>query len=468
MTNASTDQPVASAAGTDTRALAGTTYVVRAFGCQMNFHDAERVRGMLETCGSLPVERYEDADIVVFLTCCVREAADTRLYGQVATMKNLPPRPGSDRRVVCVGGCIGQRDGEALFTHLPNVDVVFGTHTLSRVPQLIERALAGQDHISALLEADVLGEASTDLPSRRDEEFHAWVPITFGCNNFCTYCIVPYVRGRERSREFDEIVDEVRRLADANVKEVTLLGQNVNSYGRDLYGSPRFAELLQAVGNTGIDRVRFTSSHPKDLSDQTIAAMAQTPAVMPNLHLAVQSGSSRILKAMNRTYTREQYLALVDRIRTAMPDIALSTDIIVGFPGETEEDFLQTLSLAEQVRYSQAFTFIYSKREGTPAAKMADDTPREVIQDRFDRLVEVIQTTAYEQNQKELNQTVPVLLEGVSKRNAAMLSGRSPKNQTVHVPIPAGHAGHEYVGRIMGAHIDLARTWYLEGTLVDT
>lgn len=448
------------------QALAGTTYVVRAFGCQMNSHDAERVRGMLEEAGSLPVETYEEADIVVFLTCCVREAADTRLYGQVATMRTLPPRAGSERRVIAVGGCIGQRDQEGLFQHLPNVDVVFGTHTLSRVVELICRVLDGQDHLAAILDADVLGEASTDLPTHRDEDFHAWVPITFGCNNFCTYCIVPYVRGRERSRAFDEVVSEVRHLVESGCREVTLLGQNVNSYGRDLYGSPRFADLLRACGDTGIERIRFATSHPKDLSDDTIAAMASTPAVMPALHLPAQSGSSRILKAMHRTYDREQYLALVDRIRSAMPDIALSTDIIVGFPGETEEDFLDTLSLVEQVRYAQTFTFIYSKREGTPAAKMVDTTPREVIQDRFDRLVDVVQVCAHEANQPELGLTLPVLFEGLSKRDETMLTGRSPKNQTVHAPVPAGLHASDCIGQIMDVHVEEAKTWYLRGKVV--
>ena len=454
-----------------TRPLLGTTYVVRAFGCQMNLHDAERVRGMLEEAGSLPVEAYEDADIVVFLTCCVREAADTRLYGQVATMRTLPLREGSpcSRRIVAVGGCIGQRDGDSLFVNLPNVDVVFGTHTLSRVVELVSRVLdGGEDHLLALLDADAPGQASTDLPTHRESDFHAWVPITFGCNNFCTYCIVPYVRGRERSRQFDEIVQEVGHLVDAGCKEVTLLGQNVNSYGRDLYGSPRFAELLRACGQTGIPRIRFATSHPKDLSDETIEAMAQTPAVMPALHLPVQSGSTRILKKMNRTYTREGYLDLVGRIRAAMPDIALSTDVIVGFPGETQQDFEQTLSLVEEVGYAQTFTFIYSKREGTPAATMPDDTPREIIQQRFDHLVESVQRCAFDANQPELGKTLPVLFEGLSKRDSSMLTGRSPKNQTVHAPLPAGRIADELIGSILPVHVEEARTWYLRGSLVES
>ncbi len=446
--------------------LMGTTYLVKVFGCQMNFHDGERVRGMLEAAGSTPVDALEDADIVVYLTCCVREAADTRLYGQVASMRNIPPRPGSDCRIVAVGGCVGQRDGEKVFELVDNVDIVFGTHTLYRLPDLINAVRAGERRLVALSETDETGCSSTDLPTKRDDSFHAWVPITYGCNNFCTYCIVPYVRGRERSRVFENVMEEVDALVRDGVKEITLLGQNVNSYGRDLYGQPRFADLLRAVGNSGIDRVRFATSHPKDLSDETIAAMAETPAVMPALHLPAQSGSSRILKLMNRTYDRAQYLELVDRIRSKIPDIALSTDLIVGFPGETEEDFAQTLSLVETVGYAQTFTFIYSKRAGTPAADMPDNTPREVIQERFDRLVEAVQSCAYDANQVDLGATLPVLFEGLSKRDETMLSGRSPKNQTVHVPIPSGASAQELVGKIRDVHIDEARTWYLRGTLV--
>ena len=444
--------------------LSGTTYLVRVFGCQMNFHDGERVRGMLESAGSVPVETVEEADIVVYLTCCVREAADTRLYGQVASMRNVPPREGSRRRIVAIGGCIGQRDGEHLFDELDNVSVVFGTHTLYRLPALLAEALSGTRRLVALSETDAEGMSSTDLPTKRDEGFHAWVPITYGCNNFCTYCIVPYVRGREHSRAFEDVLEETGRLVAEGVQEITLLGQNVNSYGRDLYGAPRFAELLRAVGSSGIPRLRFATSHPKDLSDETIAAMAETPAVMPALHLPAQSGSSRILKLMHRTYDRDGYLALVDRIRNAMPQIALSTDIIVGFPGETEEDFLDTLSLVQGVGYAQVFTFIYSKREGTPAARMVDDTPHEVIQERFDRLVAAVQEGALAYNTRDTGARMPVLFESLSKRDETMLTGRSPKNQTVHVPLPQGSNADDFIGTIRDVKIEEARTWYLRGS----
>lgn len=443
--------------------LHAKTYFIRTFGCQMNMHDSERVSGLLDSCGCLEVAAPEDADIVIFMTCCVREAADTRLYGQCSSCKSLPPAP-SGRRIVAVGGCIAQRDGAGLLTNLDNVDVIFGTHSIAHVAELIDAAFAdGERHVRCE-EAD--REAATTMPWHRAEQYRAWVPIMTGCNNFCSYCIVPYVRGREKSRPFEEIVDEVTGLVRTGVREITLLGQNVNSYGRDLFGSPRFADLLRAVGETGIERIFFTSSHPKDLLPETIDAMAEVPAVMPQLHLAVQSGSSRILKLMNRKYTREQYLDLIDRIRDRIPGIALSTDIIVGFPGETEEDFKQTLSLAERVGYAQAFTFIYSKRAGTPAAEIVDDTPRDVILERFNRLVHVIEDSAHAFNQHDLDSVIPVLVEGASKKDSSMLLGKSPKNQTVHAPIPSGYSIEAFIGKIVDVSVDRARTWYLSGDVV--
>ena len=443
--------------------LSGKTYFIRTFGCQMNMHDSERVSGLLDSCGCLEVAQPADADIVVFMTCCVREAADTRLYGQCSSCKSLPEPPGG-RRVIAVGGCIAQRDGAGLLTNLDNVDVIFGTASIAHVAELLEQAFEdGQSHVRCEERDET---PATAMPWHRAENYRAWVPIMTGCNNFCSYCIVPYVRGREKSRDMNEIVDEVTGLARIGVREITLLGQNVNSYGRDLFGAPRFAELLRRLGDTGIERIFFTSSHPKDLLPETIDAMAEVPSVMPQLHLAVQSGSSRILKLMNRRYSREQYLDLIDRVRDRIPDIALSTDIIVGFPGETEEDFLQTLSLAERVGYAQAFTFIYSRREGTPAARIADDTPREVILDRFNRLVHVIEDGAYAFNQHDLDTVVPVLVEGTSKKDESRLLGKSPKNQTVHAPLPAGVRIDDLIGRIVDVKVDRARTWYLSGTVV--
>ncbi len=443
------------------------TFCIHTFGCQMNKHDSERIAGMLEGLGASMVETIEEADIVVFMTCCVREAADVRLYGQVASLKNVPLRAGTplSKRIVAVGGCIGQRDGEKLTEQLPHLDVVFGTHNLGSLPGLLSAAVADGAHHVEVLESSA--DFPTTLPMAREHSWAAWLPITVGCDNFCSYCIVPYVRGREKSRTLEDIAEEARGYVEAGVREITLLGQNVNSYGRDLYGEPRFVDVLDAVDATGIERLRFATSHPKDLTDEVIARFGTLRSLMPALHLPAQSGSDRILAAMNRRYTREHYLGLIAKLREACPGIALSTDIIVGFPGETEEDFLQTLSLVEEVGYSQVFTFIYSKREGTPAAKLVDDTPREVIQERFDRLVEAVQRCAYEANQAELGKVVDVLVEGVSKRDGAMLAGKSPKNQTVHAPLPEGRSVDELVGAVVPVRVDEARTWYLAGTVAD-
>ena len=430
----------------------------------MNLHDSERVSGVLGACGCVEVGTPEEADIVVYMTCCVREKADTHLYGQVSAMVSAP-KPPSGRRIVAVGGCIAQRDGGDIREHMPNVDVVFGTRAVGSLPELIEDALRGNGTLATDTSEDD-PRFSTDLPSRREASWHAWVPIMTGCNNFCSYCIVPYVRGRERDRRFEDIVSEVERLKADGVREVCLLGQNVNSFGRQRYGAPRFAELLRAVGETGIERIRFTSSHPKDLSDETIAAMAETDAVMPQLHLAVQSGSTKVLKAMNRHYTREDFISLAGMIKDANPGIALSTDIIVGFPGETEEDFEQTLSLVREVDFASAFTFIYSKRPGTPAAKIDDPTPREVIQGRFDRLAELVADLAYEANQIELGATVEALVEGPSKRNPNVLVGHSPKNKTVLFDGPDGREASELVGKLVDVRADEAKTWYLRGPMV--
>ncbi|OFK24663.1 tRNA (N6-isopentenyl adenosine(37)-C2)-methylthiotransferase MiaB [Olsenella sp. HMSC062G07] len=449
---------------TDQRSLIGKTYFVRIFGCQMNLHDAERVSGLLDSCGCIAVSDAADADVVVFMTCSVREKADTHLYGEASNLSRLPAAP-SGRRVVAVGGCIAQREGANLSQLVPNVDVVFGTSALASLPELLVEALEG-DGTGVVADTGEEGRGfSADLPSRRASSFHAWVPIMYGCNNFCTYCIVPYVRGRERARRMERVVDEVARLASEGVREVTLLGQNVNSYGRDLYGEPRFAELLRRVGQTGIERVRFTSSNPKDLSADTIRAMAEVPAVMPHLHLAVQSGSTRILKAMNRSYTREQYLKIVSDLRAAVPGIALSTDIIVGFPGETEKDFADTLSLVSEVGFSSAYTFIYSRRPGTPAAKIADDTPRDVIQGRFGRLAQVVEDCALAANQGERGAVVEVLVEGASKRDERVMVGHSPKNQTVLFALPADRSAASLAGTLCDVRVKDARPWFLRGSL---
>ena len=458
MPQLSTDMP-----SDATRPLAGMTYWQQTFGCQMNENDAERVAGMLEAAGALPVSTIAEADVAVFLTCCVREKADTRLMGQVASVKNVPPAHPGRKRLIAVGGCIGQRDGAKLHEALHHVDVVFGTHNLGHLVRLLVQCMESGEPVVETLEAN--DGFSSELPLRREKPWHAWVPIMTGCDNFCTYCIVPYVRGREMSRTLESIELELAGLAAQGVQEVTLLGQNVNSYGRDLYGTPRFSEVLAMAATCGVPRVRFVTSHPKDLLPETIETMARYSNIMPQLHLPLQSGSDAILRRMNRTYDSARYLSLVEQLRAAIPGISLSTDIIVGFPGETARDFQATYDVVEQVGYGQAFTFIYSKREGTPAASMPDDTPHEVIQERFDRLVDLVQRQAHEQNAKELGATLPVLVESASKRDATMLAGKSPKNQTVHAPLPAGKSAADYVGSIVDVRITQARTWYLNGEL---
>ena len=446
--------------------IKGTTFHVVTFGCQMNKHDSERIVGMLAALGSKQVHSIEESDIIIFVTCCVREAADIRLMGQVASLKNIPLRQNAPvrKRVVVIGGCIGQRDGDLLIEKLPHVDVVFGTFNLASMPRLIhETILQGGHHVEVLDEASTF---PTDLPSERESRWSAWLPISIGCNNFCTYCIVPYVRGREKSRLLEDIIADAKALKADGVKEITLLGQNVNSYGRDLYGEPAFSKLLYAVADTGIERIRFATSHPKDLNDAVIRAFGELDNLMPALHLPVQSGSNRILKAMNRRYTREHYLSIIDKLRSVRPDIALSTDVIVGFPSETEEDFLQTYDLIEQVGYHQVFTFLYSKREGTPAARMEDSTPHDVIQERFERLVALVQDRAFEVNQVDNHAIVSVLIEGTSKRDNTILTGRSPKNQTVHAPIPEGLSINDLQGTIVPVQIEQARAWYLRGKVL--
>jgi tRNA-2-methylthio-N6-dimethylallyladenosine synthase len=442
----------------------GETYLVRTFGCQMNKHDSERVAGLLSESGMSPVTDAEDADIVVFMTCCVREHADERLRGQVASLKSVKnARKGG--QTIAVGGCIGQRDGIRLLEQLPHVDVVFGTHNVSHLPSLIEAARTARGPVVEVLDSSA--DFTSDLPAQREHPWHAWVPITVGCDNFCTYCIVPHVRGRERSRPLEDVVSECERLAAEGVAEVTLLGQNVNSYGRDLYGAPRFVEVLRAVATTGILRIRFATSHPKDLSDETIRAMAEVPQVARSLHLPVQSGSDTLLAAMNRHYTKGSYLDLVGRLYDAIPDLALSTDIIVGFPGESEADFADTMEVVEAARFDQVFTFIYSPRSGTPAIDLPDTVPRDVAQERFDRLISLVQRSALEKNRTLVGSVQEVLFTGVSKRDPLVLSGRSEGNKVVHVPLPADLSAETFAGRFARVHIDEAQTWFLSGYILD-
>lgn len=438
------------------------TFSVRTFGCQMNMSDAERVTGILEAAGLLEADSLENADVAIFMTCCVREKADTQLFAQVSSLKNLPA-PRSGRRTVMVGGCIGQRDGEAIRTHASNVDAVFGTQALPRLLELLQNARETpqsvlKDHPLVDVE-EPYTDINDEIIRRPEKTFSAWLPIMYGCNNFCSYCIVPYVRGRERSRLPEGILKEAKLLREDGVKEVTLLGQNVNSYA---YG---FAELLQGIADIGFERIRFTSSHPKDLTDDIIDVMSKNTNIMPHLHLAVQSGSTRVLKKMNRKYTREDYLNVVQRLRTKIPHLCLTTDIIVGFPGETEDDFEETLSMVREADFDRAFTFIYSKRKGTPAATWENGSTPEMIADRFQRLVRLVEEQSLRANQKVLNGIVDVLVESVSKKDPSVMVGHSPNNVTVHFDLPKGSTPNDHIGEIVPVKIDLAKTWYLRGTI---
>ncbi|MCL2881308.1 MAG: tRNA (N6-isopentenyl adenosine(37)-C2)-methylthiotransferase MiaB [Coriobacteriia bacterium] len=443
--------------------MLGETYYVKTFGCQMNKYDSERVAGLLENAGLQAVGTPDDADVIVFLTCCVREGADERLYGQVASLKRL--KTAGKTPLIAVGGCIGQRDGEELQKRIPHIDVVFGTHNLNDLVPLLDQVAEDRTPQVARLQDSSEADFKRLVPEQREHPFHAWLPISVGCNNFCSYCIVPYVRGREVSRPFDEIVETARELKADGVREITLLGQNVNSYGRDLYGEPRFAQVLEAVASTGISRLGFATSHPKDLSDETINTMASTPAVLRYLHLPVQHGNNEILRAMRRVYTREQYLERVESLRAAIPDITLSTDIIVGFPGETEEQFEDTLSLVRQVGFDQAFTFIYSPREATLAAGFPDQIPHEVALERFERLAALVQVSAEARNAALLDTTACVLLEGPSKRNPALMTGRTRGYKLVHVPAPEGTDAAKLVGQELPVRITGTQAFYLQGVL---
>ncbi len=416
------------------RADGGTTrtYEVRTFGCQMNVHDSERLSGMLDAAGYLPAVKGDPADLVVFNTCAVRENADNKLYGnlgQLAPMK--ASRPGMQ---IAVGGCLAQKDRDTIVKRAPWVDVVFGTHNLGSLPALLERARHNEEAQVEILES--LDVFPSTLPTRRESAAAAWVSISVGCNNTCTFCIVPSLRGSERDRRPGEILAEIEALVAEGVVEVTLLGQNVNTYGVEFGDRGAFAALLRACGAVeGLERVRFTSPHPAAITDDVIEAMAQTPNVMPQLHMPLQSGSDAVLRAMRRSYRSERFLGILDRVRAAIPNAAITTDIIVGFPGETEADFADTLSLVAEARFAGAFTFQYSPRPGTPAATLPDQVPREVVQERYERLVAVQDAAALAANRALVGSTVEVLVaEGEGRKDAATgrRSGRARDGRLVH------------------------------------
>jgi tRNA-2-methylthio-N6-dimethylallyladenosine synthase len=423
------------------------TYFIRTFGCQMNEHDSERLAGMLEAEGYSAVDGPEDASVVLFNTCCIRENADRRLYGNLGHVKALKDaRPGM--RIV-VGGCLAQKDRHLIQERAPYVDVVLGTHNLSSLPRLLREANSGPA-LEILEQTEVFPSA---LPGRRASAWHAWVSISIGCNNSCTFCIVPAVRGREVSRRIGDVVAEVESLVADGVVEITLLGQNVNSYGRDLDRRPLFSKLLRALNDVdGLERIRFTSPHPKDFRVDTVAAMAECRAVCEHIHLPLQSGSDAVLRRMKRAYTRRRYLDKVAMVRDAIPDVAITTDIIVGFPGETEHDFEATLDVVRTARYDAAYTFQYSPRPMTEAASFPEQLPKEVVQDRFDRLVALQDTIGLERNERLVGRTEEVVVEGSSKKDAARLTGRTRTNKLVHFPSDGAHEGSLRFVRVTAAH----------------
>ena len=435
------------------------TFHVSTFGCQMNARDSEKLVGILEKIGYVEVDS-EEADFVIYNTCTVRENANNKVYGRLGYLNGFKRK--NPFMMIGLCGCMMQEPEvvEKIRTSYRFVDLIFGTHNIYKFAELIVNSLeANSMTIDIWKDTDKIVE---DLPVERKYSFKSGVNIMFGCNNFCSYCIVPYVRGRERSREPKEIIREIERLVADGVVEVMLLGQNVNSYGKNLENPMTFAELLQEIEKIeGLERIRFMTSHPKDLSDELIEVMKHSKKICKHLHLPLQSGSSRILKEMNRRYDKEHYLELVDKIRAAVPDIALTTDIIVGFPGETEEDFEETMDVVRKVRYDSAFTFIYSKRTGTPAAAKEEQVPEDVVKERFDRLLKEVQTIASEKAGAYTGQTLPVLVEEKNEQDASLVTGRLSNNSVVHFP-----GTEDLIGRIVDVKLVECRGFYYIGEMI--
>lgn len=434
------------------------TYHISTFGCQMNFKDSEKLAGILEEIGYVETET-EDADFVLLNTCTVRENANQKVYGHLGILKNYKKK--NPHMMIALCGCMMQEElvVEKLKESYRFVDIIFGTHNIYKLAELIQTRLES-DRMVVDLWKDAK-EIVEDLPSVRKYTFKAGVNIMFGCNNFCSYCIVPYVRGRERSREPEDIIHEIEDMVSEGVVEIMLLGQNVNSYGKTLEHPISFAQLLERVEQIpGLKRIRFMTSHPKDLSDDLITVMAKSEKICRHMHLPVQSGSSRLLERMNRRYTKEHYLELVRKLREAIPDISLTTDIIVGFPGETEEDFEETLDVVRQAEYDSAYTFIYSKRTGTPAANMPDQIPDDVVKERFNRLLQVVAESSAKRTGRLEGQTAEVLVEGISEQDPSMITGRLSNNLLVHFP-----GDESYIGKLCKVHLDQAKGFYYIGTM---
>ncbi len=427
-------------------------YTILTFGCQMNVRDSESIKGILENIGFYETEDSDKADLILFNTCSVRENPERKVYGRIQKYK-----PGTEK-IIGICGCMVQQGAEFEYikNELPQVSLVFGTHNIHELPQLLERVMLGERVLEVWEDKKDLIEG---LPAKREKGVKAFVNISFGCNNFCTYCIVPYTRGREKSRQKQHILEEITDLARNGYKEITLLGQNVNSYGKDL--GTDFASLLKAVQEIdGIERIRFTTSHPKDLSEDLIKAFLELPKLCEHLHLPLQSGSNRILKLMNRRYTTEHYLNLVEKLRKVVPGIALTTDLIVGFPGETEADFKDTLDMVKNVGYDSAFTFIYSPRKGTPAAQIKEQIAEEIKKERIYRLIELQNQISSDLNKKSVGKTVEVLVEGLSKSDTDKLTGKTRTNKTINFP-----GDIALIGRTVLVKVTAGKLSSLEGIL---
>ena len=434
-------------------------YTIYTMGCQLNENDSEKICGMLESMQYTKTENIDEADIIIYNTCCVRENAEDKLFGKLGEVKKLREQKGT---IIAICGCMMQEQHiiDKIKKSYNFVDIIFGTHTLHKLPEDLYTVICDRKRIMDILDID--GEVIEGLPIKRNDNIKASVTIMNGCNNFCSYCIVPYVRGRERSRDPQDIINEVEDIAKQGYKEVTLLGQNVNSYkGNGNLGITKFSELLRAVNKiSGIERIRFVSPHPKDFSDDVIDAIKDCDKVCKLIHLPLQSGSSSVLKVMNRKYTKEQYLELANKMKERIPNLTLSTDIIVGFPGETEEDFEDTLDVVRQINFEQVYMFIYSRRVGTPGDKMENQIPEEVKHARFDRLKALVESQIDENNKKYVGTVQKILVEGKSKSNEAMLTGRTDSNKVVNFEGPDNLIGNVIEIPIVSEHM-----WYLKGKL---
>ena len=436
------------------------TYYIKTYGCQMNEHDSENIKAILETMGFTESASFDSADLFLLNTCAIRENAHNKVFGMVGRIKHLKEQRPDIIAGIC--GCMAQEEAvvEEIMTKYKWLDLVFGTHNINNLPEILYNSIKKQK-----LEVEVFsceGEVYENIPVKRDSKYKAWVNIMFGCDKFCTYCIVPYTRGKQRSREPKYILEEVKKLVEDGYKEVTLLGQNVNAYGKDLGISYGMAELLRDVAETGIDRVRFVTSHPWDFNDEMIDTIAKYDNIMPYIHLPLQSGSSRILKLMGRRYTKEEYITLFNKLKSKIKNVAITTDIIVAFPGETEEDFNETLEVVEKCKYDSAFTFIFSPRIGTPAAKMEDNLSQEEKNNRLYKLNDLVNKYAKEANLKYQDQVVKVLLEGTSEKDENMLMGYTETMKLVNVK-----ADKKYIGQIKDVKITDVKTWSMDGELID-